>query len=309
MFDLETLVTAVYVTIDEFVRTHLGPDPVTCGQKPALCRSEVLTLALISQLPVFSSERSCLRWAAGPGHTLFPHLPHRAQVNRAIRRQQAVLVQYGRTIARQLGALSAEFEILDSTAVPVRNDKRRGTGHLPDVVAIGHSQRLGWFAGVRLLATVTPDGVLTGYALGEATANDRVLAEQFFAHRAEEIQVLPEVGRPSSGIYLADTGFAGRACRERWAAYADAHVYAPPQRDSHEVWPAALRQHSHRIRQIIETVFQRLHQPLRLDRERPHTLQGLHARVAAKIALHNWLIAWNRQCARPDLTVVGVIGW
>lgn len=309
MFDLETFVTAVYVKVDDYVQAHDGPDPVKRGQKPALCRSEVLTLALVSQAPVFGSERSCLRWVAGPGHALFPHAPHRTQINRAIRREQPALVALGRHLARTLDAFTAEYEVLDSTAVPLRHPKRRGTGVLPELVAIGHSQRLGWFAGVRLLAAVTPTGVITGYALGEATANDRVLAEHFFAERAEERQALPEVGRPSRGIYLADTGFAGRACRDRWATCADAHVFAPPQPDSLECWERPLQQQARRHRQIIETVFERLHNWFRLGRDRPRTHSGLHTRVAAKIALHNWLIAWNQAEGRPLLQLAGLISW
>lgn len=309
MFDLETFVTTVYVKVDDYVRTHDGPDPIKRGQKPALCRSEVLTLALISQAPVFRSERSCLRWVAGPGRALFPRAPDRSQINRAIRREHPALVGLGRHLARTLDAFTAEYEVLDSTAVPLRHPKRRGTGVLPELVAIGHSQRLGWFAGVRLLAAVTPTGVITGYALGEATANDRVLAEHFFAERAEAIQTLPEVGRSGRGIYLADTGFAGRACRERWATCANAQVFAPPQPGSAEVWERPLHQQARRHRQIVETVFDRLHNAFRMGSDRPRSQSGLHTRIAAKIALHNWVIAWNHAEGRPLLQLTGLIGW
>ena len=37
----------------------------------------------------------------------------------------------------------APYEVLDSTAVPVRNVKRRGVGFLPEVATLGRSLRLG----------------------------------------------------------------------------------------------------------------------------------------------------------------------
>ena len=64
-----------------------------------------------------------------------------------------------------------------------------------------------------------------------------------------------------------------------------------------------------RKRQMIETVFQRLLEGLRLARDRPRTEQGFTARLAAKCALANGLILWNRTEHRPDLAFASVIGW
>ena len=44
------------------------------------------------------------------------------------------------------------------------------------------------------------------------------------------------------------------------------------------------------VRQIVETVDEKLWQTCRLDRERPHALSGLQARVAAKMTLHNFCL-------------------
>lgn len=308
MFDLETAVIAVYVAVDEF----LPSVPPRCrkrGQQPTLTPSELLTLAIISQSAQFASERAFARWLHGRGRSLFPRVPDRRQLNRAFLATQPVLVAFGRWQARQLGAHGALYEVLDSTAVPLRNPKRRGGSHLAEVIELGFSSRLGWFQGVRLLAAATPEGIITGYALGDARSNDRVLAEAFVASRAEERPLLPEVGRASSGVYLADANFAGEDCIPRWAALADAHVYAPPRQTSKQAWPAGIREALRSARQIIETVFERLHGPFRLETDRPKSLAGLHFRVAAKVALHNWLIAWNRVSGRPDLAIAGVIDW
>ena len=41
------------------------------------------------------------------------------------------------------------------------------------------------------------------------------------------------------------------------------------------------------IRQIIESVYDKLFNAFGLHRERPHELSGLRARLAARVALHN----------------------
>ena len=309
MPDFETFVIAVYLLVDAFERQQVVPEPPPRGRPPGLCRTEVLTLALIAQLDRFASERAFARFAHTQLRGLFPGLPERSELNRAFRRRADDLGQFGRWCARHLGAATVPYEILDTTAWPLRNAKRRGEGTLPEVAAIGRSLRLGWFDGVRVLVAVTPAGIVTGFGVAPGNAQDRSLAETFFAQRALPAQVLTSVGRAASGVYLADSGFAGRRTRLHWAEAYAAHVYAPPQPDSGERWPRALRRWHTSARQIVETVFQRLVQGLRLERERPRTLSGVLTRLAAKVGLHNALIRWNRQTGHPDLAFATVIGW
>jgi len=44
------------------------------------------------------------------------------------------------------------------------------------------------------------------------------------------------------------------------------------------------------IRQMVEAVYAKLQHTFHLDRERPHELSRFQARLAAKIALHNFRI-------------------
>ena len=302
----ETVVIAVSAMVDEFQATQLPPVVRKGGQQPALTRSEVLTLALFSQLGCFASERAFYRVVAADWRHLFPRLPSRVQLNAAIRAQAEVLVAFGRCCARRLDALTAEYEVLDCTAVPLRTAKRRGVGPMPEVVARGKSGRLGWFVGVRLLVATTPTGVITGWGIAPGNEQDRALADVLLAERAALEPALPSVGRPASGVYLADSGFAGRDARARWLALG-ADVLAPPQRGSGERWEKPVRAQHRRKRQIVETVFARLHGAFRLERGRPRSLSGLLARIAAKIALSNALIRLNRDADRPGLTLAEVV--
>jgi len=301
----ETVVIAVYAMIDDFQRTELPPVVPKGGQQPALSRSEVLTLALFSQVSCFPSERAFWRYADAEWRHLFPRLPSRPQLNEAIRRLEPALTAFARACARQLDALTAEYEVLDCTAVPLRTAKRRGVGTMPEVTALGKSLRLGWFVGVRLLIAVTPTGVITGWGIAPGNEQDRNLTDVLLAQRAAPEQTLPSAGRPASAVYLADAGFNGKAARERWAEWG-ADVLAPPHKGEGR-WPKAVRSLHRRKRQIVETAFARLHGVFRLERDRPRSLGGLQARIAAKVALSNALIRLNRDAGRPGLTLAGVV--
>ena len=99
---------------------------------------------------------------------------------------------------------------------------------------------------------------------------------------------LASVGAPARGPYVVDKGFEGQANQRAWWRGYGAQVICPPKRNSKTPWPKRLRRWLAGVRQIVETVYEKLHHPFRLDRERPHDLSGLQARVAAKMALHNY---------------------
>lgn len=307
MADFATFVTTVYVFVDRLA-PELPAEPPRVGRPAALTRSEVLTLALVAQLGRFSSERDFYRFASHCLRPLFPGLPDRSQLHRAFKRVQPVLVELGHRWAAALEARSVPYEVIDGTALPLRTNGRRG-GVITDFTARGKSTRLGWVIGCRLLVTTTPTGIITGTAVAPANAHDSTLAETFFHQRALPDPATAMVGAPASGRYLGDSGFAGRIQRARWAAVYAAVVEAPPQANQAEHWPRPQRRWHARARQIVETVIGRLLQGMRLERERPRTLLGLLTRLAAKVALHNCCILWNRQCGQPDLAFESVIGW
>jgi hypothetical protein len=309
MLDPETFLTELYVLADTFCKTHLAP-VLRPGPAPSLSPSEVMTLGLFSQWAQFPSEAAFYRYARRRLRPLFPTLPSRPQFNRLLRGAQAALVAFALWLGQELAqGDDRAFEALDGTGLATRNAKRRGAGWLAGEADIGRCTRLGWYEGVRLLLAVTPTGAITGWGIGPASTNDRVLAETFFAARARPQPGLPGVGAPTSDRYVADMGFTGQACEARWAADYGAVVVCPPQSDSHRAWPKALRTWLAGIRQVIETVNDRLLTAFGLERERPHDLSGLHARLAATIGLHNVCCWLNRKLGRGLLQVADLIDW
>jgi hypothetical protein len=305
--DPDTFLTTLYVAVDAWCKAR--PAAPRRGRPAALTQAEVVTLALFGQWARFQSERDFARYADQRLRGAFPRLPHRAQLNRRIRAESAAIVAVGQHLAAELGAGEVEYEVLDTTAVPVRNAKRRGHRWLPEYTAIGWSNRLGWYEGFHLLVAATPDGVITGYGVGAADAKDQPLAEAFFAARATNDPRLATVGHPTGEPYVADSGFIGEARHRLWLDAAGARVLCPPYRSAKRNWPRALRRWLSSLRQVIESVNGKLLLTFRLERDRPHELSGFHARLAAKVALHNFCCSLNRSLGHPLLAFADLLGW
>jgi hypothetical protein len=265
-------------------------------------------LALYAQETRFPSERAFHRHAARCLRPRFPGLPGRDRFNRLVRGCAATITAFALHLGHTLTTGDERsFEALDGTGLTTRNAKRRGRGWLAGQADIGWCTRLGWYEGMRLLLSVSPRGVVTGWGIGPASTNDRVLAETFFAVRAEALPPLASVGAPTSDCYVADMGFSGVRCQRQWAADYGAVVVSPPQTGSARAWSKPWKTWLAGIRQVIETVNERLLFTCGLDRERPHALDGLQARLAAAIGLHNLRCWLNQRDDRGWLQVADLL--
>jgi len=305
---VDTFLTTLYVMVDDFCLLSLPPEPHP-GPQAALSRSEVVTLALCGPWQGLGSERGFFRSAPRHLRAAFPQLPTREQSNRQVRQQQAALVAFFLSLVQLLAAQRWAYEALASSGVPTRAAKRRGAGWLPGLADIGWSHRLGWYEGVPLLLAVNPLGVITGLGLASARTKEQPLAETCCALRRQPPPGLASVGPPACGPYVVDKGFEGQVKQVPWGRAYGAEVVCPPKRKSQRPWPKPLRRWLAGVRQMVETVHDKLQHPFRLDRERPHALSGLQARLAAKSALHNFCMWLHEQLGRPRLALMDVVDW
>jgi hypothetical protein len=108
---------------------------------------------------------------------------------------------------------------------------------------------------------------------------------------------------------VVDKGFEGGAWQTAWQQHDGVTVICPPKRNSTRPWPKRLRRWLAGIRQIVETVYDKLYHTFRLDRERPLVLGGFQARLAAKVTLHHFCLWLNGQLDRPRLAFADLIAW
>jgi hypothetical protein len=312
MLDFDTFLTTLYVKVDDFCKSFL-PDQKRVGHKPSLTASEVVTISIVGQWQRWSSERDFYRWANRHLQSAFPKLPTRPQFNRLQRQNYQIMIYFLLSLVEQIEPTGCAYEALDATGVATRASKRRGSGHLAGLTDIGYSNRLGWYHGFHLLVSATPQGVITGYGFGPGSLKDQTLAETFFGLRATNASLLPSVGNAKSEYYVLDKGFEGQPRHVHWRDDYGAKVVCAPKRSRNPLtepkWPKALRRWLASVRQIIETVNDKLVHAFRLERERPHDLIGFMARLAAKVALHNFCFWLNRQLERPGLAFAELIDW
>jgi hypothetical protein len=217
MLDVDTFLTTLYVITDDFCQSH--PPKRHPGPNASLSESEVITLAIFARWSRFASERDFYRYASGHLREAFPTLPDRSQFNRLVRFyteliQEMALLHLAKVVVLEVG--ECPYEALDSSAMPVRDAKRRGGGWLAGCADIGWSNSLlGWYEGFRLLAAVAPSGVITGFCFCAAsTAADQQAAETaetFFAVRARPTPRLSAWARPLLRDPTSPTTKASRA--------------------------------------------------------------------------------------------------
>jgi hypothetical protein len=309
MLDVDTFLTTLYVMVDDFCYSQ--PPKRRPGPQASLSDSEVITLAIFARWGRFCGERDFYRYARRRLHDAFPTLPDRSQFNRLVRSCVGLIEEVALHLALMPNARGAAcYEALDTSAMPVRDAKRRGKGWFAGYADIGWSNSLGWYEGFRLLVAVDPTGVITGFGFASASTKDQPLAETFFALRARPDPRLGSAGSAASGPYVVDKGFEGEDNHRRWLDRYGVRVICPPKRDGRKrSWPKRLRRWAASIRQIVETVYEKLHATFGLRGERPHELQGLRARLAARVALHNFCIWLNDQLGRPRLAFADLLGW
>jgi hypothetical protein len=238
MMDQDTFLTTLYVMIDDFCQCEGLHEKHRPGPPASLSCSEVVTLAVFGQWAQFPSERAFYRYAWGHLRSAFPALPDREQFNRLQRHYRDTIVAFSLFLVQQMQAQQCLYEALDSSGIPTRDAKRRGTGWLAGQVDIGWSNRIGWYEGFHLLTSITPIGVITGFGFAAGSCNDHRLAETFFAARQQPSSRLPSVGTPAQGVYVEDLGFAGDLLHSQWQASYGAQVVSPP----HQREPSALVQ-------------------------------------------------------------------
>jgi hypothetical protein len=308
MLDVDTFLTTLYVMVDDFC--HSQPPKKRPGPEASLSRSEVITLAVFARWSRFNSERDFYRYADSKLRKAFPSLPDRSQFNRSVRSHANLIEAFVLHLVAVLRTPRGPYQALDSSAMPTRDAKRRGHGWLAGQADIGWSNSIGWYEGFSLLTATDPTGVITGFCLGSASTAEQPLAETFFNVRANPNPRLKSVGLAFLGSYVADKGFEGEENHRRWSESYGAHIIHPPKRNSRKgSWSKHLRRWIAGIRQIVESVYEKLFNTFGLWRERPHELEGLRSRLAARVALHNFCIWLNDQLSRPRLAFADLLGW
>jgi hypothetical protein len=288
MLDLDSFLVSLYVLVDDWWKLERSSEPPRAGRPALLTDPEVITLAILAQWPRFRSERDFWRFARAHLRPYFPKLCSQSQLNRRVRSVEPDLRDFQRALARTLCGVSEVYHVLDTTLIPaivrVRASRK---GLFAGQATFGRSaSKTEWVYGFKVALSVSPEGVICAFGLAEASSDERPIGEYLIIEDSHD-------------AYLADKGFTGVQWERRWSDLYGALVAATPKDNSKRAWAKADRRWASGKRQIIEGVIDQLKDIFALERHRAKTLQGLLARLAAKMAAYTCGQRLNDQLGRP----------
>jgi hypothetical protein len=281
--DLDTLVIALYVTVDELLGPRRGP-----GRRPKLTDAELVCLAVAQVLLGFGSERRWLRFADQRLGHLFPYLPTPSAYNRRLRRAAPLVCLAIQDIAAHTPSWCDQLRLVDSTPLPCAASRETvKRSELAGQAGYGYCKsHHRYFWGFRLYVLAAPDGLPVAWCLASPKLGEREVVAALLDH---------ECGRLRPGLLLVgDKGFAGRDFEQLIAGYG-ARLLRPDRADEP-------RRHGSlgRIRQWIESTFNTLKGQLGLEQHGGRTPEGVWVRVAQRLLALATGIWWNWQIGAPD---------
>lgn len=284
---LNTLLTTLYVTLVDRVLPDLDYDRThRPGRRPALDDAELLCLAVAQHLlHGSSSESRWVRYARAHLTGMFPAMPQQSGYNKRIRAAGSLISAVITALAKDTASWHEILRLLDSTPVPCgtsRETVKRSdlVGHAGYGYCASHSR---FFWGFRLYLVCTPDGMPVIWGLANPKIGERETTQVLLDHDCHLVH--------DGQVILADKGFAGKEFEAFVTDELGAHLVRPDRKDEKPRFGALGG-----IRQWVESVFDTLKGQLGLEQHGGRTVEGVYARVAAKLLAlaagiwHNWLI-------------------
>jgi hypothetical protein len=261
--DLDALVIALYVRVDDFLPKRRGP-----GHPPRITDAELIALAVAQMFLGVPNDRKFLalaRWRLGH---LFPYLPQQPGYNKRLRALAPTIAVVITELAVSSPSFCDNLRLLDSTPVPCgqsRETARRSelAGQASYGWCKSHSR---YFWGFRLYLLCAPDGMPIAFELAAANITERVVASEMLAR----------VDLHGYTV-MADKGFAGKDFEAEMATLG-ANFLRPDRKDEP-------RHHGSLgpVRQWIESVFWTCKGQLTLEAHGGRTIDGLCTRIALRL--------------------------
>ena len=175
--DLDTLVTALYVQVDDLLKAN--PDRLPwrplVGITPRISDAELVTLAVAQALLGFTSEARWIRFSRTHLRELFPYLPGQPGYNKRLRKLVGTLSWLIRALGTRTSMFGDDVWIADST--PVECGRSRETAKRSDLAGFAEygfcASHTRYFWGLRLHLLCTLHGLPIAAAVTGAKADER----------------------------------------------------------------------------------------------------------------------------------------
>ena len=273
--DLDTLATALYVTVDDLLKAHpeqVPPRPAS-GFVEQISDAELVVLSVLQAMLGYRSEARWLRRAHKDFHRMFPYLPGQSGYNKRLRKLAGVMAW----LVGQLGTMTrvADDDVLVVDSTPVECGRSRETAKRSDLAGWAEygycASHTRFFWGLRLHLICTLHGLPVGWALVGAKADEREVATAILA----DTPALAH--RPIT--LIGDKNYFGKAF-ETELAQAGIQLLRPARKGE---TPQASARFFRPVRQIIESINDTLKGQLDLELPGGRTPAGVCVRIAQRI--------------------------
>ncbi|MFD8527815.1 IS982 family transposase [Streptosporangium canum] len=284
--DLDTLLTALYVKIDDEIGGTRW-----MGRPPLLSDSELICLAVAQALLGYHSEARWLRFARTHLSGMFPYLPRQSGYNKRLRAALPLVKQMIRELAADSDFWFDNHWIVDSTPVPCgmsRPTVQRSNlaGWAGYGYCASHSR---FFWGLRLYLVCTPTGMPIMWAL----ANPKIGEREVLAAMLEVDAGL--VAEREGILLISDKGFASTPFEKELTAHGIDLLRPSRKREKQRYGEPMLK----KVRQLIESVNDTLKGQLDLEQHGGRTFEGVAVRVAQRILAMAAAIWHNNKTGAP----------
>jgi hypothetical protein len=283
----------MYVKIDDMLRDwpDLAPVRPAAGTPLTLSDAELLTMAVMSALLGFTSERRWLRYADKELAGMFPRTIGQSGWNKRVRKAFFLFIRVIRMLAMDTSLWSDDVWVVDSAPVQCgcsREAVRRSdaAGWAEYGYCASHSR---YFWGLRLHLVCTLTGLPVMFALAGAKADERETLLGMLGAARDVTAAHP------GQVIIGDKNYFGRAF-EAELAERELTLLRPVRKG--EAGRAGQNLFKP-LRQVIESVNWTFKGQLDLERHGGKTPEGILARVLARVLALTAAIWHNDKTGRP----------
>jgi hypothetical protein len=283
----------MYVKIDDMLRDwpDLAPVRPAAGTPLTLSDAELLTMAVMSALLGFTSERRWLRYADKELAGMFPRTIGQSGWNKRVRKAFFLFIRVIRMLAMDTSLWSDDVWVVDST--PVQCGCSRETVKRSDAAGwaeygycASHSR---YFWGLRLHLVCTLTGLPVMFALAGAKADEREILLGMLGGARDVTAAHP------GQVIIGDKNYFGRAF-EAELAERELTLLRPVRKGEAR---RAGQNLFKPLRQVIESVNWTFKGQLDLERHGGKTPEGIIARVLARVLALTAAIWHNDKTGQP----------